>query len=197
MLRGPQWVWWNESTERLRSANAIRLTIDKTRVVCDPPDPFCPLDLLSTTSLVPLGLNFCDNLYGLVSKYFEIALWTKLRHPVENIQKSTWSTLSAYRTYHHWAICFGESLQPIQTPGISHQVKRLAWWRSGFASQCQWPLEKCHVVNPTSNLFVHRVTLGIWNRRKTNNTEVALLQIFGRLTPNQRTCSNIGDHPRN
>ena len=46
-------------------------------------------------------------IYGLVSNYFEIALWTKLRDPVENIQKPTWSTLSAYRTYHHWAISFG------------------------------------------------------------------------------------------
>ena len=46
--------------------------------------------------------------------------------------------------------------------------------------------EKCHVVNPT---FTE--SMGIWNRRKIKKPEVALLQIFGRLTPNQRTCSTL------
>lgn len=46
----------------LRSANAIRLTIDKTNVVCVPPDPFCHFtNLLSKFHLYVFACFFCLN----------------------------------------------------------------------------------------------------------------------------------------
>ena len=44
----------------LRSANAIRLTIDKTNVVCVPPDPFCHFTIcLVCSTCIFLLVFFC------------------------------------------------------------------------------------------------------------------------------------------
>ena len=42
----------------LRSANAIRLTIDKTNVVCVPPDPFCHITICLVSSTCDFAVNF-------------------------------------------------------------------------------------------------------------------------------------------
>ena len=136
MLSGPQWVWWNDSAECLRSANAIRLTIDKTRVVCDPPDPFCPLDLFSTTSLVLFDFSFCDDIWPC----FELLQNGFVDHPAENMQN------------HHDQLCRHIAAVISHSFGVSptQQVKRSASWRSGCAS-------KLPVVFPdlTTSTFRH------------------------------------------